>query len=86
MITLPTVRHPKVCTKCDLHIRSNVNCMVGRGSMRPKMLLVGEAPGYEEDKQNLPFVGPAGKELDKLLKDANINIDEVRWTNVLWVS
>ena len=64
------------CTRCDLHAR-RLNAVPGTGCEHPFVLVVGEGPGAEEDMQGLPFVGPAGKLLDKML--AAISLD--RHTN-----
>jgi uracil-DNA glycosylase len=54
------------CTRCQL-CRRRTNAVPGMGAERPAVLVVGEGPGAEEDMQGLPFVGPAGKLLDKML-------------------
>jgi uracil-DNA glycosylase len=54
------------CTRCQL-CRRRTNAVPGMGVERPAVLVVGEGPGAEEDIQGLPFVGPAGKLLDKML-------------------
>ncbi|MFA6855673.1 MAG: uracil-DNA glycosylase [Treponema sp.] len=64
------------CTRCDL-CKRRTNAVPGTGTDHPFVLVVGEGPGAEEDMQGLPFVGPAGKLLDKML--ASISLD--RHTN-----
>jgi len=54
----------------------------GGGAIGAKLVIVGEAPFYEELEQKRPFVGPSGRELDRLLKEAGINRNEVWLTNV----
>ncbi len=54
------------CTACDLAQFRN-QAVVGMGDLHPDWLVVGEAPGEEEDRQGLPFVGRAGQLLDKML-------------------
>jgi DNA polymerase len=54
------------CTRCSLS-KSRHNTVPGTGVSNPVVLVIGEAPGYEEDMQGLPFVGPAGQLLDKML-------------------
>ncbi|MCR5171503.1 MAG: uracil-DNA glycosylase [Treponema sp.] len=54
------------CTRCSLS-KSRHNTVPGTGVPNPTVLVIGEAPGYEEDMQGLPFVGPAGQLLDKML-------------------
>ena len=69
---------------CDLWRDAMHVCIPGRGAEgQPKILLVGEAPGNQEDKQNKPFVGPAGKVLTQALQDAEISSDEIRITNLI---
>lgn len=60
------------CKACELHKTRN-NIVFADGNSDAKILLIGEAPGKDEDDQGLPFVGKAGKLLDKLLTEANIN-------------
>lgn len=54
------------CSKCRLS-QKRTHIVPGQGVENPEVLVIGEAPGEEEDKQGLPFVGPAGKLLDKML-------------------
>ena len=54
------------CSRCSLS-KSRHNTVPGMGVSNPEVLVIGEAPGYEEDMQGLPFVGPAGQLLDKML-------------------
>lgn len=52
------------------------------GPINARIMLVGEAPGYEEELRGLPFIGMSGKELDKMLHEAGINRSECFVTNV----
>ena len=63
--------------------KSNKNLVVGKGNLNAKILFVGEAPGKNEDEQGLPFVGVAGKNLDKLLANVGLDMNDVYITNVL---
>jgi uracil-DNA glycosylase family 4 len=54
----------------------------GMGSIGAKLMILGEAPSYEETYSGKPFVGPSGRELDRLLKDAGINRSDCWLTNV----
>jgi len=65
-------RKVEACTRCDL-CRKRTHSVPGTGAEKPFVLVVGEGPGAEEDMQGLPFVGPAGKLLDKML--ASISLD-----------
>ena len=61
----------KTCTNCNLcHTRKNV--VVGRGSMSPDVIFIGEGPGEQEDEQGRPFVGKSGMLLDRAIKENNI--------------
>ena len=55
------------CEKCDLH-KSRTNFVFGEGDKNASLLLIGEAPGAQEDFEGRPFVGRSGKLLDKILK------------------
>jgi len=59
------------------------NIVIGRGNLKADILFVGEAPGRNEDEQGLPFVGAAGRNLDKLLGGAELPIDDIYITNIL---
>jgi uracil-DNA glycosylase family 4 len=67
------------CTLCKLSSGVHSVCVWGRG--KGKILLLGEAPGEQEDQQGIPFVGKAGKLLDTLLQQLNLT-DQVYITNV----
>lgn len=70
------------CTRCDL-APERTRVVHGVGSPDAEVLLVGEAPGAQEDRQGEPFVGRAGKLLDRLLQGAGLRRDEVFITNVV---
>ena len=70
------------CVKCPLH-KSRTTVVVGSGDINSKILLVGEAPGKNEDLKGLPFVGAAGKFLDELLASINLDRSDVYITNTL---
>lgn len=72
----------KQCTKCDLS-KERINVVVGRGNLNPDILLIGEAPGKNEDETGLPFCGKAGVNLDKLLTDNNVNPESIYIANIL---
>ena len=70
------------CTRCPLaHARTQV--VFGVGSPDADLMFVGEAPGFHEDQQGKPFVGQAGKLLDKLLGGIGLSRDAVYIANVL---
>lgn len=70
------------CTRCRL-AEGRMTVVFGEGDSRADLVVVGEAPGYEEDMSGRPFVGPAGKLLDKMLAAIGFRRDEVFICNVL---
>jgi uracil-DNA glycosylase len=70
------------CVKCGLS-RTRTQVVFGRGSAAAELVVVGEAPGREEDRTGLPFVGPAGKLLDLLLLSVGFDRESVYTCNVL---
>lgn len=70
------------CTGCRLS-EGRTTVVFGEGDRYADLLVVGEAPGYEEDRSGRPFVGPAGKLLDKMLAAIDFRRDEVFICNVL---
>lgn len=72
----------KECKKCDLW-KTRTNFVFGTGNPKAKVVVVGEAPGAEEDKQGKPFVGRAGQLLTQILASVNFTREEVFICNVL---
>ena len=70
------------CKACDLWKRAT-QTVFGAGARHASLLFVGEQPGNDEDLQGKPFVGPAGKLLDRALADAGIDRKEIYITNVV---
>jgi uracil-DNA glycosylase family protein len=70
------------CQACDLWARAT-QTVFGEGNSGARIMLVGEQPGDREDILGHPFVGPAGKLLDKALLEAGIQRDQVYVTNVV---
>jgi len=70
------------CEGCDLY-KNATQTVFGEGAEHANILLVGEQPGDMEDRQGHPFVGPAGRMLDKALAEARISRDEVYITNAV---
>ncbi len=66
----------KTCTRCPLH-QTRTTVVFGSGNADADLMFVGEAPGANEDKQGLPFVGQAGKLLNKLLEEIGLDRDQV---------
>ncbi len=59
------------------------NLVFGKGNPDASIMFIGEAPGAKEDELGIPFVGSAGKELDKLLRSINLTLDDVYIANIL---
>ncbi|GGI77822.1 uracil-DNA glycosylase [Legionella impletisoli] len=70
------------CVKCELH-KTRTHAVFARGNLEAKLMIVGEAPGYHEDKQGQPFVGKAGMLLNKMLQSVGLSPEEVYIANVL---
>ena len=70
------------CTRCALSA-SRTNCVFGTGNREADLLFVGEAPGAKEDASGIPFVGAAGKLLDKYLEAVGISREQVYIANIL---
>jgi uracil-DNA glycosylase family 4 len=75
-------REVQACQKCPLHA-TRTNVVFGSGNADADLMFVGEAPGFHEDQQGKPFVGAAGKLLDKLLGEIGMSRDDVFIANVL---
>ena len=81
--TLPKLRQAAAgCTACHLY-KGATQTVFGEGLRKAKVMLVGEQPGDREDIEGHPFVGPAGKLLDRALAEAGIERSEVYITNVV---
>jgi len=72
----------RTCTACTLYARAT-QTVFGEGPVPARLMLVGETPGDQEDRQGRPFVGPAGKLLDRCLEAAGIDRNEANVTNVV---
>ncbi|MBI2003850.1 uracil-DNA glycosylase [Candidatus Pacearchaeota archaeon] len=70
------VKETEICKNC-------MNIVVGKGNLNANILFVGEAPGKNEDLQGEPFVGLAGKNLDKLLAKVGLSMNDVYIANIL---
>src|SRR5438093_172945 len=71
-----------VCAKCDL-CKGRTKAVPGEGNPHAKIFFIGEGPGFHEDRQGRPFVGPAGQFLDELLASINLKRADVFITNVV---
>ncbi|MBQ8005893.1 MAG: uracil-DNA glycosylase [Clostridia bacterium] len=72
----------EACKACSLY-KTRRNCVFGTGNENADVLFVGEAPGEKEDLSGIPFVGAAGKLLDKYLYAVDISRDQVYIANIL---
>jgi len=70
------------CTRCDLYRRAT-QTVFGEGPATAGLMLVGETPGDVEDKRGEPFVGPAGRLLDRALRDSGISREQTYLTNAV---
>jgi uracil-DNA glycosylase family protein len=70
------------CTRCELYRRATAT-VFGEGRATAALVLVGEQPGDAEDRQGHPFVGPAGKLLDRALRDSGIRREDAYITNAV---
>lgn len=70
------------CPGCPLK-ESRTRVVPGEGSPQSKIMFIGEAPGFHEDQQGRPFVGPAGQFLDQLLSLMGLRREEVYITNII---
>lgn len=70
------------CTKCDL-CKGRTKAVPGEGNPHAKIMFIGEGPGFHEDKQGRPFVGPAGQFLVELLESINLKRSDVFITNIV---
>ena len=68
--------------KCPLKDAAK-NLVFGKGNPDASIMFIGEAPGAQEDELGVPFVGSAGKELDKLLRSIHLTLDDVYIANIL---
>lgn len=75
-------RQVKNCQKCRLY-RTRTNTVPGEGPAKIKVAFVGEAPGFNEDKEGRPFVGRAGKLLEELLVMIKLTRDQVWIGNII---
>lgn len=72
----------KDCKGCKLY-KERKHLVFGEGSASARLMLIGEAPGHDEDLQGRPFVGAAGHLLDNMLKAINLNREEIYITNIV---
>ncbi|MDD5509511.1 MAG: uracil-DNA glycosylase [Dehalococcoidales bacterium] len=71
------------CQRCQVLAKNRTKVVPGSGMEQADIMFIGEAPGWHEDQQGLPFVGPAGLFLDELISSINLRRDQVYITNVV---
>ncbi len=71
-----------LCQQCEI-AKYRTRVVPGEGAEDTEILFIGEAPGWHEDQQGRPFVGPAGQYLDKLLASINLKREQVYIANVI---
>ena len=71
-----------VCTDCPLS-KGRTKAVPGEGPADAEIMFIGEGPGFHEDQQGRPFVGPAGQFLDQLIMSAGLKREEVFIANVV---
>jgi len=70
------------CQQCEI-AKYRTKVVPGEGAEDAKLMFIGEAPGWHEDQQGRPFVGPAGQYLDELLASINLRREQVYIANVI---
>ena len=71
----PLAKHCNVCQRCDLGA-NRTHAVVGRGNLKAPIMIIGEAPGQNEDETGLPFVGKAGQLLEKILASVKLDSEQ----------
>jgi len=82
LVALEAVR-TRILKDVSLPLRDNGKLVFGKGNPNAQIVLIAEAPGEKEAEQGIPFVGRAGKELDKLLQRIGLTLDDVYICNIL---
>ncbi len=72
-----------ICKSCEELVKTRTQVVFGTGNPESKLVFVGEAPGEEEDKKGEPFVGRAGKLLDRILYENNMSRYDIWITNIV---
>src|SRR5262245_30380885 len=71
------------CTLCPLHETTDRVCVGGDGPADARVMIIGEAPGYNEERTGRVFSGAAGQEMDKMLKRAGLDRRKIYVTNAV---
>ena len=70
------------CVRCPLH-KTRTQTVFARGTTQAKLMIIGDAPRDDEDKQGMPFVGKAGGLLNRMISSIGLTIDDIYITNLL---
>ena len=70
------------CVRCPLH-QTRTQTVFARGNLKANLMIIGEAPGFQEDKQGLPFVGNSGVFFNKMLNSIGLSGEDVYFANLL---
>lgn len=70
------------CTRCSL-CKTRNKAVMGKGNLESPILFIAEAPGYNEDRDGIPFTGRSGQVFDKLLAEIGLSREEIYLTNVV---
>ncbi len=73
----------QLCTLCPLGSQGRKNVVFGAGNSNASLMIIGEAPGQEEDRQGKPFVGRSGQLLNKIFDIYNVSREEIFITNIV---
>lgn len=76
-------KHYKNCQECPLASQGRAQVVFGQGNANAKLMLIGEGPGRDEDKQGIPFIGRAGKLLTKIIKAMKLKREDIYISNVV---
>jgi len=82
LVPAPTKANIDACRRCELWENATQG-VAGSGDRKARVMLVGEQPGDEEDKQGAAFVGPAGQLLRRAIADAELSLDDIYLTNAV---
>lgn len=75
-------REIRKCRKCRLW-KTRMHALPGEGNISSKLVLVAQAPGYNEDREGTMFIGPSGKKLDEIFTEIGVEREEIFMTNIL---
>ena len=76
------IQQIKTCVQCNLS-QGRTNAVPGEGSLDADIMFIGEGPGFYEDRDGRPFIGPAGKLLEEMLASINLKRSDVYITNMV---